>query len=109
MWYHVLFVTVSNMANNADDTTLYERNKNMNDIFEWFQNSYLEAYNGKSQAILTTGYKLKTNVGCSMCNKTTVKQLGMSHKSLEPQLNTECKEIIHKLHVLCRFSNYISQ
>ena len=43
MCYHVLLVTAFNMADYADDTSVYESNKNVNDIFEWFQNSYLEA------------------------------------------------------------------
>ena len=84
----------------------------MNNIFGWFQNAYLKAYSGKSQVMLTTGDKLKTNVGGSIYNKTTVRRLGMTVNNrhiLSHIWNTVCKKVIHKLHVLFRFANYISQ
>ena len=62
--------------------------------------------------MLTTGDKLKTNIGSSICNKTTVRWLGMiinDKLSFKRQFNKACKEAIHKLYLLCRFSNYLSQ
>ena len=62
--------------------------------------------------MLTKGDKLKTNIGSSICNKTTVRWLGMTINdklSFKRQFNKACKEVIHKLYLLCRFSNYLSQ
>lgn len=48
-------------------------------IFEWFQNNYLKANKGKSQAMFTIDDKLELNVGGSLiCNETIVKLLDVS-------------------------------
>lgn len=58
--------------------------------------------------MLTTGDKLKFNVGGSLtCDETTV--TAENKLSFEPHLNTVCKKVSHKLHALPRISNYISQ
>ena len=63
-----LFISESNVANHADDTTLYACEKKLYDVqrklnpeslipFEWFHDNYLQANGGKSQIILTTDNK----------------------------------------------------
>ena len=79
-----------------------------------FQNNYFKVNSERSsQVMLTTGNKLKFNVGGSLtCDETTVKLLGITvdnKLSFEPHLNTVCKKVNHKLHALPRISNYISQ
>ena len=68
-----LFMSESNIANYADDTTLYACEKNLHDVqrkleseslilFEWFHDNYLKANSGKSHVMLTKNNKLKINV-----------------------------------------------
>ena len=70
MCYLFLFVSESNVANYADDTTLDACEKILYDVqrkleseslilFEWFHDNYLKANSGKSHVMLTTGNKLK--------------------------------------------------
>ena len=73
----------SNVANYADDTTLYECKK-LYDVqrkleseslmlFEWFHDNYLKASSGKSDVMLTTDNKLKINVkGSPLSNEKIV-------------------------------------
>ena len=62
MYDNFLFMSESNVANYADDTTLYACEKKLYDVqrkfesgslilFEWFQNNYLKVYSGKSHVI----------------------------------------------------------
>ena len=57
-----LFMSESNVANYADDTTLYACEKKLYDVqrkfeseslilFEWFQDNYLKVYSVKSHVI----------------------------------------------------------
>ena len=62
-----------NVANYADDTTLYACKKKLYDVqrkleseslilLEWFHDTYLKANSGTSHVMLTADNKLKTNV-----------------------------------------------
>ena len=103
-----LFMSESNVANYADDTTLYTCEKKLYDVqrkleseslilFEWFHDNYLKANSGKSHVMLTTDNKLKTNVkGSPISNKKIVKLLGVTvdnKLSFESHLNMVCKKV----------------
>ena len=119
-----LFMSESNVANYADDTTLYAYEKNLHDVqrkldteslilFEWFHCNYLKANIGKSHVMLTTHNKLKINIkGSPMSNEKIVKllRLAVDYKlSFEPHLNLVCKKVSQKLHALPRVSKFISK
>ena len=119
-----LFMSESNVANYADDTTLYAYEKNLHDVkrkldteslilFEWFYCNYLKANIGKSHVMLTTDNKLKINIkGSPMSNEKIVKllRLAVDYKlSFEPHLNLVCKKVSQKLHALARVSKFISK
>ena len=68
-----LFMSESNTANYADDTTLHACEKKLYDVqrkleseslilFEWFHDNYLKVNSGKSHVMLTTDKKQKINV-----------------------------------------------
>ena len=109
-----LFMSESNIANYADDTTLYACEKNLHDVqrkleseslilFEWFHDNYLKANSGKSHVMLTTDNKLKTNVkGSPISNKKIVKLLGVTvdnKLSFESHLNMVCKKVCQSFKV----------
>ena len=119
-----LFMSESNVANCADDTTLYACEKKLYDVqrnfeseclnlFEWFHDNYLKANSGKSHVMLTTDNKLKINVkGSPTSNGKLVKLLGVTvdnKLSFVSHLNLVCKKVSQKLHVLARVSKFISK
>ena len=119
-----LFISESNVANDADDTTLYACEKNLYDVqrkleseslmlFEWFHDNYLKANSGKSHFVLTTDNKLKINVkGSAISNEKIVKLLVVTVEnklSFESRLNLVCKKVSQKLHALARVSKFISK
>ena len=119
-----LFMSESNVANYADDKTLYACEKKLYDVkikfeseslilFEWFHDNYLKANSGKSYVMLTIDSKLKINVKSSpISNKKMVKLLGESvdsKLSFEPGLNLVCKKVSQKLHAFARVSKFISK
>ena len=98
----------SNVANYADDTTLYAREKKLFDLqrkleseslilFKWFRNNYLKTNTSKSHLMLATDNKLKINVkGSLISNEEKVKLLGVTvdnKLSFEPLLNLVCKMV----------------
>ena len=114
----------SNVANYADDTTLYACEKFFFDVqrmleseslilFKWFRDNYLKANSGKYDVMLTTDNKLKINVMDSLIsNGIIVKLLGVivdKKLSFEPLLNLVCKKVSHKLNALARVSNFIAK
>ena len=114
----------SNVANYADDTTLYAREKNLFDLqrkleseslilFKWFRNNYLKTNTSKSHLMLATDNKLKINVkGSLISNEEKVKLLGVTvdnKLSFEPLLNLVCKMVSQRLHVLFWVSKFISK
>ena len=119
-----LFMSKSNVANYADDKTLYACEKKLYDVkirfeseslilFEWFHDNYLKANSGKSHVMLTTDNKLKINVKESpISNEKIVKLLGVTvdnKLSFESHLNLVCKKVSQKLHALARVSKFISK
>ena len=119
-----LFMSESNVANYADDKTLYACEKKLYDVkirfeseslilFEWFHDNYLKANSGKSHVMLTTDNKLKINVkGSPISNEKIVKLLGVTvdnKLSFESHLNLVCKKVSQKLHALARVSKFISK
>ena len=121
-----LFMSESNVANYADDTILYAREKKLYDVqrkleseslilFEWFHDNYHKANSGKSHVMLTTdnNNKLEINVkGSPISNEKTVKLLGVTvdnKLSFEPHFNLVCKRVSQKLHALARVSKFISK
>ena len=119
-----LFMSKSNVANYADDTTLYACEKKLYDVqrklkceslilFEWFHDNYLRANSDKSHVMLTTGNKQKINVkGSRISNEKIVKLLGVTvdnKLSFEPRLNLVCKKVSQKLHILARVLKFISK
>ena len=109
-----LFMSESNVANYADDKTLYACEKKLYDVkikfeseslilFEWFHDNYLKANSGKSHVMLTTDNKLKTNVkGSPISNKKIVKLLGVTvdnKLSFESHLNMVCKKVCQSFKV----------
>ena len=114
----------SNVANYADDKTLYACEKKLYDVkirfeseslilFEWFHDNYLKANSGKSHVMLTTDNKLKINVkGSPISNEKIVKLLGVTvdnKLSFESHLNLVCKKVSQKLHAFARVSKFISK
>ena len=119
-----LFMSESNIANYADDTTLYACEKNLHDVqrkleseslilFEWFQDNYLKANSAESQVMLTRDKKLKINVkGSPISIEKIGKLLGVTvddKLSFEPHLNLSWKKVSQELHVLARVSKFISK
>ena len=102
-----LCITDSNIANYADDTTLYECEENLIEartkieteslkVFAWFRNNHLNANSTKSHVMLTTDYIVQVNVGGNITsNETIVKLLGITvdnKLSSETHLNRICKK-----------------
>ena len=119
-----LFISESNIANYADDTTLYACEKKLYDVqrkleseslilFEWIHDNYLKANSGKSHVMLTTDSKQKINVkGSRISNEKIVKLLGVTvdkKLSFEPHLNLICKKVSQKLHTFATASKFISK
>ena len=116
-----LFMAESNVANYADDVTLYVCEKKLSDVerkleseslilFELFRDTYLKANSGKSRFVLTTDKKLKINVkGSLVSNEEIVKLLGVavnSKLSFEYYLSLLWKSVSQKLHVLAKVSQF---
>ena len=85
----LLFMSEPNLANYADDTTLYACEKKYDVqrklesesliLFEWFHDNYLKANSGKSDIMLTTDDKLKINVKDSLIsNEKIVRLFGLT-------------------------------
>ena len=117
-----LFMSESNVANYADDTTLNACEKKLYDVqrtleseslilFEWFPDNYLKADSCKSHVMLTTDNKQKINVkGSPISSGKIVKLLVVTvdnKLSFEPHLNLVCKKVSQKLHALARVSKFI--
>ena len=74
-----LYMSESNLANYADDTTLYACEKKLYDVqrkleskslvlFKWFHDNYLKGNSHKSHFMLPSDNKLKINVKGSPIN-----------------------------------------
>ena len=107
-----MFKVESNVANYADDTTLYVCDKKLSDVqrkleseslilFERLRDNYLKPSSCKSHIILTTDNKLKVNVnGSLISNKKIVKLLGVTvdnRLSFEPPCQKLVKSSMHLL------------
>ena len=113
-----LLMPESNVANYADDTTIYVR-KNLHDVqrklesdslilFEWFHNNYLKANGGKSHVMLTTNNKLKINVkGSPISNEKNVKLVGVTVNALvrvSKFISKKKLRVIMKAFIMSQFS-----
>ena len=73
-------------------------------IFEWFENNYVKANNGRLQVAYDRGSLI--------WDKTAIKLFSTnvnSKPSFEPHSNKLCQKVSHKLQVLARVFNYIFQ
>ena len=119
------FISKSDIANYADDTTPFTVNKTMDSLLDslgkdtdslikWFRDNYLKLNAEKCHLLVSNHSKdIEINVGEEIieCEK-SVKLLGVT---LDNQLNFNehvsniCKKASQKLHALSRISHYLCQ
>ena len=114
----------TNMINYADDTTLYDCEKNMDlvlnklekdtsTVFTWFQNNYLKANSGKSHLLTTSDNIQHINVWGNQLSSSKFKELLgilLDHKLIfENYLLNIVQNINQKLHAMAKISKCISR
>ena len=119
------FLTKSDIANYADDTTPFTVNKYMDSLLDvlendtdtlinWFRENYLKLNADKCHLIVSNHSKdIVINVGGEVIEcKKSVKLLGITFDNqlkFNDHVSNICKIASQKLHALARISNYMSQ
>ena len=124
-----LFIKEAELANFADDNTIYATCKNVTKLLdllqkecktaiEWFKNNNMIVNPGKFQAmILGTGkdlqdkYTLNIN-GAEIISEASVKLLGIeigSKLNFENHVSSLCKKASNQLNALSRIQNFLGQ